>query len=171
MGLIFGAMTMSVANVAFAAADETKIMDADDIVDDATMPFDGMPPLLARQFCAIIVGNPGVMVASIDTRALASDLLGGRAGRAAILATNGSYSAVLDAPRSFLEMPAGNVPPTVFSGKMRGGGATNFADQPAGLPVKLKRGATEIDVSLTASAQGGTYPPGRYATEAILRCE
>lgn len=147
------------------------LTDAEDLVNAAASPFKGMPEALAGQFCSIVIGSPGVLMASLDMLSLSSDVMGGRAGRATLTTTNASFSVVYDAPVAFHAMPSGNVPPTVFAGKLQAKGATTLFDHPAGTPAKLKRGVTEIDVSLTASAQGGTYPAGHYATEAVLRCE
>lgn len=171
---VLAALAAFIAGTAGAVADinpPLAPMDAETIVNDAASPFRGMPAEMARQFCSIVVSSPGVMMASLDMQSLSSDVMGGRAGRASVTTTNASFRLVYDAPAAFQTVPSGSVPPTVFIGKLRGSGATNFLDHPAGSPVKLKGGVTDIDVSLTASAQGGTYPAGHYATEAVLRCE
>lgn len=167
------AVTFGCVSDARAAGKNVPFFDGegDGLEDEIAERFVGMPPELARGICILVVANPGVLVASVDMTALSSDSIGGRMGRAIVLTLTSSNSLVLDAPAAFRTMPAGNVPPTTFSGKMRGNGATQFLEQPAGAPVKLKRGVTDVDVSLTASAQGGTYPSGSYATEAVLRCE
>ena len=159
---------------AFAAG--TPAPDA--LVDPMLDPFaDRLDPLAAldngrdANSCIILIGSAGVIEASLDMQNLSSEVMGGRAATATVQASNGSFRLVYDAPQGFLTQPSGPVPPVTFSGTLRANGATQVDGLGVGRPVKLKRGTTQVELSLTASAHGNTFPAGQFATETTLRCE
>lgn len=121
--------------------------------------------------CTILIGSPGRLVASTDLQSLGSTYSGGGPASATVITTNGSYSLTYEMPTAFTMMPGGPVPATTFAGTMSSTGATQLSGHASGVPVKAKRGTSELTMTMEATSAGGSYPAGNYTAQAILRCE
>jgi hypothetical protein len=125
----------------------------------------------SKHYCSIVLGSPGTISPSVDLVQLSSKVSGGAPATASITTTNGSFRVIYELPGAFLNMPGGQVPAASFSGDLDAWGATSLSQLPAGSEGKLKKGITDISMSLTAATAGGAFPAGYYAAESILRCE
>jgi len=125
----------------------------------------------ANQFCAIMVSSHGQLSASPEQGELSSRAYGGRPGQVEVVATNSSYSLSIDSPLGFSLAPVGGNDSTVITTSFSGYGATNFSDVPGSMPVRLKRGATNVVAQFVATKSGGMFPAGQYRAELTLRCE
>lgn len=124
-----------------------------------------------NQFCAIVVTQGGQLRASPDNMTLSSQIMGGQAGTAEVVATNGAYSLSIDQNAGFSTQPAGGSANTTFSSTFSATGATNFADTPGQIPQKIKQGTTQVETNFIATRTNDPFPAGNYTGELVLRCE
>jgi hypothetical protein len=125
----------------------------------------------SNHYCSIVLGSPGTISPSVDLVQLSSKVSGGAPATASITTTNASFRVIYELPGAFSNVPSGSVPAASFSGDLDAWGATSLSQLPAGSEGKLKKGMTDISMSLTAATAGGAFPAGYYAAESILRCE
>ena len=122
--------------------------------------------------CVIVITESGQFGTNINGSVLSSKVANGRAGRAQIFASNGSYRLSIDPPLGFDIAPAGANPDYSMITSMMGSGATNFSETPGAMQVRLKRGSTNIEAHLAAkTTNGNPFIPGNYGSEITLRCE
>ncbi|MCR4267810.1 hypothetical protein [Nitratireductor sp. ZSWI3] len=119
--------------------------------------------------CTITLQSPGVLgqdgVSKLDSKAA-----GGRSGRAVVLTTGEGFNLSTTTPTAFSSSPAG-VGAVTFDSSYRASGATFIADTPGSTISRLGHGATNVDVDLSATANGFVFPLGRYTAEVTVTCE
>jgi hypothetical protein len=124
-----------------------------------------------KQFCQIVITQPGRLAQNADATKLTSMGFSGEAARAEVTTTNGSYYALIDRPNGFAVAPNGGNADVVFASYMSGTGKTSFADAPGTERVKLKNGKTNLSINLEVSKQRGAFASGHYRADLTLRCE
>lgn len=124
-----------------------------------------------NNYCEIIVTRNGTIAPNVGASVLSSSGAGGLSGTAQITTTNASFSLVAETPAGFALGPVGGSQDVVFAASVSGSGATTFLQQPGNVPVRLKRGTTQVDAGLTASRLAGAFPAGHYRADLVLRCE
>jgi hypothetical protein len=137
-------------------------------IDGGPIQFD---PAASRQSCQIFLLGGGAIRASLDNMELSSMVSGGQAAQAQIVATNSSYRISVDEPSGFSMAPAGGNDAAGFKSFYRGSGATDFSMTPGGIPVKMKKGTTSVEIDFLAASNGNGFPAGDYQAELTLRCE
>lgn len=125
----------------------------------------------AKQMCQLIVIQNGTMVQNIGATKLSSQINAAMPGLAEITTTNASYALSVDPPGGFSSAPQGGNSDVVFNSSLSGHGATNFAETPGNIRVRLKKGVTQVDVNLVAEKLSSSFPAGNYVAELTLRCE
>lgn len=155
MSLIAGAVfTVLVSpSIAFAAS--------------AVIPFRGE----VDSTCVITVGTPGTLGINGDFTVLSSDIGGGVAGTAAVLATGAGYSISTTAPTVFTSAPAAGNDNVTFSSKYSATGATSVTDIVGTTLTPLSVGLTSTTVDLTATKSAGVFSVGTYTAEVTITCE
>ena len=124
-----------------------------------SVPFNGQ----VNTTCTITVGNAGTLAASADFLTLASTEAGGAAGTANIV-TNGNTFALSSGTPAL----AGPTTEDSASSSMTStGGSTTFTGVTSSA---LNRGATQVNVDMTAAAAGG-FSSGVYSATVLLTCE
>ncbi len=162
--------------IMFAAAifcSQSALMAPPARAQTGSIPFAGVVD--ARDFCAIVLIEPGTLAPSVDGLLLSSKETGGVAATADVHSGKNKKVSV-DAPSSFITMPPdGNTNVTfetfhsgtsILAGK-------NYAEVPGTkqIPVTGNNSITRVSINLVATRTVTTFPGGDYTAEAILRCE
>lgn len=124
-----------------------------------------------NNYCEIVVTRNGTIAPNVGATVLSSDGVGGLSGAAQVTATNSSFSLVAEAPSGFAIGPAGASQDVIFAATVSGSGATSFLQEPGNVPIRLKRGTTQVEAGLRASRLAGAFPAGHYRADLVLRCE
>lgn len=137
------------------------------------IPFAGVVD--ARDFCAIVLVDPGVLAESTDGLELSSKLAGGSAGVADIHSGKNKKVSV-DAPTTFTTMPADgdtNVTFQTFHSGVSVKAGKNYTEVPGTkeVPITGNDSITRVSVNLVATRTGDPFPGGTYSAVAVLRCE
>lgn len=121
--------------------------------------------------CAIAISGNGVIAADPSASSLGSRFHGGEPGSVDVYSSGGNYSLSIDAPLGFSQAPTGGGDGATFLASFSGFGATNFSLTPGEIPVRLKRGHTNVEIDLTVTRHSGPFPSGLYRADLVLRCE
>lgn len=124
-----------------------------------------------KHTCQILISSQGQLGTRFDGKVLGSREPGGLSGYADVSATNSSYRIALDGPYGFSQSPNGGGDNVIYSSSFSGYGATNFAETPGTISVKLKRGNSRITVDAKAEKTSNVFPAGYYGMQVTLRCE
>lgn len=155
MSLVAGAVLTVLASpsIAFAAS--------------GIIPFRGE----VNSTCVITVDSPGTLGISGDFTVLSSDLSGGIAGRASVLATGAGYSLSTTAPAAFSSAPPTGNAHVTFASKYTTTGATSVTNIPGPTLTPLSTGLTMASVDLTATKSMGIFAVGTYIADVTITCE
>lgn len=124
-----------------------------------------------RHFCLIALQNPGVLGVNPDATEIGSRSFGGNPGTVVVSASNSGFEIVVDEPLGFSRAPKDAHGGLVMKTSYLGNGASSFSEKPGGIPQKIKKGDTTIDVHLSATRNGMPFPAGDYSAEITIRCE
>ena len=119
--------------------------------------------------CTITLGTAGTLAASADFLTLSSAVAdGGAAGTAQVVTNGNTFTLSTDTP-----VLSGANPTTADSTSSTmtsTGGTTSFTGVAENTATALNRGATQVNVDMTAAAAGG-FSEGVYAATVLLTCE
>ncbi|MEP1208838.1 MAG: hypothetical protein ABJM29_14175 [Rhizobiaceae bacterium] len=125
-----------------------------------------------RNFCQIVLVEPGLLRPSVDSMALSSKSAGGRAG--VVEVTTGRrrrHRIVIDQATGFSRAPAQGNSDVSMTTSFSGQGATNFGERQGNLRRRLRRGTTRIETHMEAKRLTDPFPAGEYGAELTIRCE
>jgi hypothetical protein len=125
--------------------------------------------------CAIIVNRDGDFGVSADKKVMSSKLPGGMSGIAEVHSGR-NYFISAGTYDFFTSSPSGGSDDTVFEPRFSGEDilrGRTFAERPGSSAVRLRGNfsITRLNLHLTATRSGSSFPSGGYVGTVVVRCE
>jgi hypothetical protein len=129
------------------------------------------PEKAPNGFCQVVVIDSGELRDSTDSMSLNSLFAGGRAGLVQVTTNKRNFSLTIDPPVGFDSSPLGGNDDLSITTSFQGSGATNFAQTPGDVRIRLEPGITQVETHVSAVRYSSLFPAGAYGINLNIRCE